>query len=165
MFGLQRLASAASGLLAAFAVGCLGVQRGTPVDIASVPRSQVVVGSALTTEAGGLRVLWNGPVRGSNFDQRAFIAGNQAQLGALWVEVGEPAPQPVVNFSEYVVLATAGQGAECPVEVLAVDLEPDSVLRVRTASDFSCSDVAVRRALVLAVPRRLLGPSVTFVER
>ncbi len=103
-------------------------------------------------------------MRGLDFDRRGYIAGDRSQFGALWLEVGAPRRQPAVDFAEYVVFAIVGEGAQCPWEVLAVDLEPDDVLRVRTDGNWSCTDVAVRRALVLAVPRRLLGASVTLIE-
>lgn len=166
MFDWGRSCGGISVALAVLLVGCSGARRGKLVDWDRVPQSEVVLDRALTSEVDGLRVLWNGRVFGSDFKQRGFIAGSRSQFVALWKRVEAPAREPTVDFSKYVVLAVVRGGGKCPIEVLAVELHPPNVLRPWTLqASYSCQDVMVRRALVLAVPRRLLGSSVIFVER
>ena len=114
-----------------------------------------------------------GARRGKHIEWDSILAANRAQFAALWKKVHAAQGEPVLDFSKYVVLAVVGLGGICPQEVVGVERQPHDVLRVRhskvrvqspSVPYVSCPDVGVRRALVLAVPRTLLGSSVTFVE-
>ena len=159
--------------LVALLVGCSAARKGMRVEHDSIAKSDGVVGRARTTEPDGLRVLWNGQVLGHDFKQRGFIAGNRRQFAALWRKVHPPRDEPAVDLSKYVVLAVVGMGSICPTEVMGVRVDAQDVLRLEhirvrapnpSVTYTACSDVGVRRALVLAVPRTLLSSSVTFVE-
>lgn len=152
--------------------GCSGARRGKLVDRSSLPESTAIQGRALTSEVDGLRVLWNGEVLGKDHKQRGFVAGNRAQFAALWRKVSPPQDEPSVDFSKYVALAVVGLGSVCPWEVVGVELGAENVLRVkrigsrsRRGLQIGCIDLGVREALVLAIPRSILGSSITFVER
>lgn len=61
----------------------------------------------------------------------------------LWREVKAPVSEPVLDLATHCVFGFLGQGHECPHEVVAIDAEPNELLRVRTADEpCSCSDVA-----------------------
>jgi len=149
---------AVSSILAGLLGGCGGAGSGTRVAVAP-PAAAPIVAEVTTFEAGGLRVLWNGPVqRGAIEEIRGLSAEDPSELDALWETTGMLGPPPRVDFSREVVFAFPGPGGVCPRAISHASLDRAGVLRFSGPPwSGSCVDLLTRVATVVAVPRRLLG--------
>jgi hypothetical protein len=111
------------------------------------------------------RVLWNGRTGGVDSKWKAWIAGSDEELAAIWraASVGTP---PRIDFARYVVIAEAGEGGVCNPKIVGVEAEASGLLRLRfeDPKDEICIMVATRIALIVAVPRRVLPATVVFLH-
>ncbi len=97
----------------------------------------------------------------------ARAATNQAQLDALWQDLGMTTPAPAVDFDQELVLFFGMSGSStCPerLEGLVVDFESATVHGRWAAQDpnVPCTDDLQAQGLLLAVPRADL-PQVPFL--
>ena len=132
----------------------------------SPPKTGTVVATASVGDQHGLRVLWNGPTSGDDFDRNAWVAGSPDELDAVWSAAAVGAV-PFVDFREYVVLAIAGQGSVCNPRIVGIDAEASGRLTLRYDPPdgvMTCIMVAVRVAQIVAVPRRVLPATVVFLD-
>lgn len=144
---------------------CGGATRGT---LTAFPPEPPTSSPTLTTsDAPGLRVLWNGSTTGRVGPQdpdEGWAAGNQAQFEDLWKAAGVRLPAPRVDFTSEVVFGVSGPGGVCPSEIIGMRLEPGGVLRLMHAppDGVACVDVLTRVAVIVAVPRTAVGSTVTL---
>lgn len=116
------------------------------------------VARSSTFEEGGVRVLWN-LWRDDRSDGRVLMAGDAAQLRALWREIGIGDNPPPVRFDTHVVLGAA-RFRDCQ-EVVGVDVDQHGTVSLQIRELFldGCElDVAIATATVTAVPRAVLPP-------
>jgi hypothetical protein len=124
-----------------------------------------VVASATTSEPEGLKVLWNGRTGGMDMNWKAWSAGSDEELAAVWsaTAVGNP---PSIDFTKYVVIAEAGEGGVCNPKILGIEAQANGLLRLRyePKDEVTCIMVATRIAHVVAIPRRILPATVVFLH-
>lgn len=146
-------------------LGCVSMRSGAPRPLPTLPAaSRVDILEARTDESYGLRVLWNAAARGHDFESQGWAANTPDELDALWAKAGPMAPLPSVDFARYLVFGLTHAGSYCQREILSAVVERSGVLRLRADEEaLTCPDVRVRFALVVAVPRRLLGKQVVVV--
>ena len=144
--------------------GCTQGLRGVPME---APRATGnVVAAATTSEREGLRVLWNGRTSGSDMKWKAWIAGSQEELDAVWKVAARGTP-PNVDFGRYVVIAEAGEGGICTPKIVGIEAEAPGLLRLRYDSETTlstCILTVARIAKIVAVPRRVLTATVVFMD-
>jgi hypothetical protein len=148
----------------ALAQACAGSTRGVR---AEAPGDSAIVARVSVKEPNGLLVLANGQTGGRDFDWKGWIANDALELGVLWKAVGRGhSPPPVVDFSRYIVFGAAGIGGVEPAKFVGIAAKASGELALEYDQDslFSTGNlVAVRVALVVAVPRRMVrGPVVYF---
>jgi hypothetical protein len=142
--------------------GCTHGLRG--VRIEQPKATGKVVASASVVEPDGLKVLWNGQTSGSAGTWQGWIAGSPDELDAIWSEAGV-GDAPAIDFTKYIVIATAGDGGVCSPRLLAVEAEASGLLRLRYHPDdlyMNCILVSTRIARIVAIPRRVLPATVVF---
>ena len=147
-------------------VGCTEGLRGVPMKEPSTTGN--VVASLSAKEAGGLMVLWNGPV----VRQRdrvlttwsTWVAGNQEELNAVW-KASAKGFAPNIDFATYVVFAAAGP-RNCLPPIARLDVEASGLMLLHTEEipAHSCQGDAVPVARIIAVPRRVFPTTVVFLE-
>jgi hypothetical protein len=151
------------GALLTAVVGCTEGLRGVPTKAPDTTGR--VVASATTSEREGLRVLWNGRTGGVDSKWKAWIAGSDEELAAIWraAAVGTP---PRIDFAKYVVIAEAGEGGVCNPKIVGIEAEASGLLRLRfdDPKDEICIMLATRIARIVAVPRRVLPATVVFLN-
>ena len=144
-------------------VGCTEGLRGVPMK--EPEATGKVVAAATTSEPEGLKVLWNGRTGGMDTKWKAWIAGSDEELAAVWsaTAVGNP---PSIDFAKYVVIAEAGEGGVCNPKILGIEAEATGLLRLRyeQKGDVTCIMLATRIAHVVAIPRRILPATVVFLH-
>lgn len=144
------------------AMACAGSTRGVPVE--TPPARSELYARAMVRQLDGLRVLLNGQTTGSDFSTKAWVASDEVELVALWHGVRPGGTPPDVDFTRYVVFGLASQGGVCPATVTGIHAETSGLLALEYDMDTllrTCTLQAVRTALVVAVPRRVLpGPVV-----
>ena len=156
------LGSGGCGLFGAvLALGCASLPTGVPRPLPATETREAA--RASTAQVDGLRVLWNAVAIGRASEQ-TWVANDPAELAVLWREAGPSVEMPTVDFTRYVVLGLSHWGSYCQPEISSVSVERSGVVRLNTERDTSiCMDVAVRVSLVIALPRRLLKPSILLV--
>jgi hypothetical protein len=152
------------GILLVALVGCTEGLRGVPMK--EPEASGRVVAGATTSEREGLKILWNGRTRGTDMKWKAWIAGSDDELAAVWsaTAVGNP---PSIDFAKYVVIAEAGEGGVCNPTIVGIEAEATGLLRLRYDPKdgvMTCIAVATRIAYVVAIPRRILPATVVFLH-
>jgi hypothetical protein len=170
------------GALLAALVGCTEGLRGVPmkapdkteglrgVPVKAPNTTGKIVASATTSEREGLRVLWNGRTGGGDVKWKAWIAGSDEELAAVWrtavvwrsAAAGIP---PRIDFARYVVIAEAGEGGVCNPKIVGIEAEASGLLRLRfDQKNEICIMVATRIARIVAVPRRVLPTTLVFLH-
>ncbi|MFZ5897150.1 MAG: hypothetical protein ACOY0T_39190 [Myxococcota bacterium] len=150
-------------------LGCAAPQRGVPqTPPAPLEFSRAAGGSTLVvSEPNGPKVYWHGPTGRAKYpatEHVGLVALSQKELEILWVDLGRPTPVPRVDFGRYVVFGAGELSGVCPGNVLAVDVEPGRVLRMRGApSPGSCPERTMQAAQIVAIPRSVAHDRVVFV--
>jgi hypothetical protein len=157
------------GALLTALVGCTEGLRGVPMKAPDTTGK--VVASATTSEHDGLRVLWNGRTGGVDSKWKAWIAGSDEELAAVWRaavvwRAGAVGTPPRIDFARYVVIAEAGEGGVCNPKIVGIEAEASGLLRLRfdDPKDEICIMLATRIARIVAVPRRVLPATVVFLH-
>ncbi|HEX6764062.1 MAG TPA: hypothetical protein VF103_01265 [Polyangiaceae bacterium] len=145
-------------------VGCTEGLRGVPMEMPKATGR--LVASASTTEREGLLVLWNGQTSGGGMRAKAWVAGSQEELEAVWSEAVHGKVR-FVDFRKYVVFAEAFEGGVCNPKIVGIDAEHSGLLVLHYEGESesqTCIMVATRIARVVAVPRRILPTTVVFLD-
>jgi hypothetical protein len=151
----------AGGLLTALTfVGCVGPVAGRAIEPPPEGATELAV---TTSDAEGLRVLWNGPRRGPVERQGAWLASSQDELVALWRDAEIVAPLPQVDFARYRVFGFVDSDGPCPPEI-ATAVVDRRVLRLRGFDTrYACESLLVGIAEVVAIPSRIVPRSMVVV--
>ncbi|WP_236519465.1 hypothetical protein [Sandaracinus amylolyticus] len=151
--------------LASFFVGLALAGCGGPIagarQTVPLPTHFTAVARATTDDPEGLRVLWNG---GSDASEHgAWIATTHSELEALWERVGAAGPVPEVDLRTHVVIGESFMNGACMDEIVAVERDAEGRVLLRTEPLVEmCIALAVQDARVVAVPRDVLGESITW---
>lgn len=138
-------------------VGCGPSLQGTPT---RAPEVGAPVRTATTSESGGLRVLAN---RVARRGERGLLATTPATLRRLWSEVGLRGATPVVDLATHVVLGTNFEDGTCRPEIVAARVDVHATLSLEELPYLGwCDLIAVRVAVVVAVPRALVANDFTW---
>jgi hypothetical protein len=155
-----RRDGAAASVAAIVAVACAAPIRGTLVEPPA--HGAPAVARATTSEPGGVRVLANHRASGK---QRPVLATSSAELAHLWSGAGLEGTPPAVNFATHVVIATNFHGIVDQPEIVGAHVDAAGVLVLDgkyTSSNESVILLGVQYAQVIAIPRALVGTSLTW---
>ena len=166
--GHRMTMRAVVGALSAFALaGCTDGLRG--VAMKAPDATGKIVASVTTSDPRGLVVFWDGRNRAEEsvrVESRAWIAGSEEELVAVWKE-SAVGPPPRVEFASYVVFASTWERPFDVPKIIGLDAEESGLLLLRFAPETSMAayeDAVMNGSRILAVPRRVFPTTVVFLD-
>jgi hypothetical protein len=150
--------------VALFVLGCSSLTPGIPQ--ARPPRVAGPTDSArvTTSEQDGLLILTHAQTLGRHDSEQGWLANSAEELGLLWRNTDAVGGVPAVRFERYVVMGLSFHGWPCRREITGAVVGTDGTIVLQTGQEqITCEDVSVPLALVIAVPRRLLGQRALLV--